>query len=117
MNDNQITASFTQLLEQASMTAKTYMCAARVDIDKEFGDGYSYEHPELVAAYMQTAASDYNTAASQKVWQGIMERVCDGMDQDIGAVSYAVDELKQAIVCIGEAAIARLDDPLRRRGL
>lgn len=34
--------------------ANLYMVQAQKDIDALFGAGYSKEHPELVAAYMQT---------------------------------------------------------------
>ena len=117
MNDNQITASFTQLLEQASTTTSGYMRAARVDIDTEFGEGYAAAHPELVAAYMQAAASDFNTSSSLKVWQGIMEGLCDAMDSNAAAVSSALENIDNTFARIGEATIARLDDPLRHRGL
>jgi hypothetical protein len=46
------------LLRQAPMTAKTYMECAVIDIDRVFGKGYAAKHPELVGAYMQTAAID-----------------------------------------------------------
>ena len=32
---------------------------ARQEIDRTFGDGYAAANPELVAAVMQSAASDY----------------------------------------------------------
>jgi hypothetical protein len=46
-------------MRQAHMTAHDYMMQARIDIDSQFGVGYAAEHPELVAAYMQTVALDY----------------------------------------------------------
>ena len=77
MMDDQITADFSTLLEQASMTAHTYMCSAVRDIDQCFGDGYSSEHPELVASYMKVAASDFNRSSNMLVWQGIFRRLAD----------------------------------------
>ena len=47
------------LMEKAHMTAYEYMRHAKLDIDAQFGAGYAAAHPELVAAYMQTAALDY----------------------------------------------------------
>jgi len=47
------------LMRQASMTAHDYMQKAISDIDNLLGEGYAKEHPELIAAYMQTAALDF----------------------------------------------------------
>jgi hypothetical protein len=46
------------LLRQAPMTACEYMRCAIHDIDTTFGKGYAKAHPELIAAYMQTASVD-----------------------------------------------------------
>ena len=62
-----IEADFDTLMRQASMTAHDYMLSARNSIDKLFGEGYAAEHPELVAAFMTTAASDFQTAALGKL--------------------------------------------------
>jgi hypothetical protein len=50
-------------LDQASMTASTYMGEAKRHIDQEFGDHFAIQHPELVAAFMQTAASDFQSCS------------------------------------------------------
>ena len=47
------------LLEQAPKTAKTYLNESVLVIDKAFGSGYAKANPELVGAFMQTAALDY----------------------------------------------------------
>jgi len=49
------------LFRQAPMTAHDYMLKAS-DIDELLGKGYAKQHPELIAAYMQTAATDFGTA-------------------------------------------------------
>lgn len=73
-----ITASAETLLEQASMTATTYFKQAIGRIDAEFGSGYAAKHPELVGAFMQTAASDLQTAtltqAIQELTLGLSNR-------------------------------------------
>ena len=46
-------------MDHAQKTALDYMKRATFEIDEKFGDGYSKAHPELVAAFMQTAALDY----------------------------------------------------------
>lgn len=58
------------LMVQASDTAATYLDHAILDIDKRLGQGYAKTHPELVAAYMQTAAIDF---AATFGMQGIAE--------------------------------------------
>jgi hypothetical protein len=48
-----------QLMRQACLTAHDYMLDAMRDIDERLGKGYAREHPELIGAYMQTAALDF----------------------------------------------------------
>src|SRR5262249_19844770 len=57
-----ITAGNNALRRQAQMTADTYMRQAIEDIDDVLGKGYAKAHPELIAAYMQTAAIDMGGA-------------------------------------------------------
>lgn len=57
-----ITADYSTLMRQAGMTAAVYMSDAIDEIDRAFGKGYAKGHPELVGAFMQTAASDYHAA-------------------------------------------------------
>jgi hypothetical protein len=61
-----IPADYTTLMRQAYMTADDYMLNAKHDIDKTFGEGYAKAHPELVAAYMKTAAMDLSAATLTK---------------------------------------------------
>lgn len=42
----------------AASTAATYLQHAVREIDQELGAGYAAAHPELIAAFMQTAASE-----------------------------------------------------------
>ena len=50
------------LMRQATMTAHDYMLAAVTDIDKLLGKGYAKKHPELIAAFMRTATTDYGAS-------------------------------------------------------
>lgn len=50
------------ILRQAWMTAEEYLRHAIDSIDAFMGPGYASKHPELIAAYMQTAAIDCATA-------------------------------------------------------
>jgi hypothetical protein len=54
-----VTADSTTLMRQAWMTAEDYLHYAIEGIDKYLGDGYAKRHPELIAAYMRTAAADF----------------------------------------------------------
>lgn len=49
-----------QLMEQAPSTIDYYLSEARFRIDKEFGEGYAKEHPELVAMFVQACVKDYS---------------------------------------------------------
>jgi hypothetical protein len=40
-------------------------------IDAAFGTDYAFEHPELVAAFMRTAAHDFHTAMMKVAAQDI----------------------------------------------
>ncbi len=74
-----ITAAFDTLMEQGWRTASDYMSEAVERIDKEFGEGYAREHPELVGQFMQTCAIDEGsaviaqqvTSAIDHLWQAI----------------------------------------------
>jgi hypothetical protein len=49
------------VMRQAWMTAEEYFTTAIECIDKQFGDDYAKQHPELIGAFMQTAARDYHS--------------------------------------------------------
>ena len=51
-----------ELMKQATMTAGFYMEEAVRRIDEKFGEGYASRHPELVGAFMRTAARDFDTS-------------------------------------------------------
>jgi len=80
-----ITLSATELMEQAVNTAHSYMLGAVRMIDKEFGKGYADMHPELVGAFMRTAAEDFKTstlcAAIQDVEKAVT-KLADSMNTD-----------------------------------
>lgn len=59
------------LLRQAPMTADDYMRSAIDHIDKALGKGYAKAHPELIAAFMHTAASDLGTAIIARAIEGV----------------------------------------------
>jgi hypothetical protein len=62
----------TEMMRQAQMTAHDYLLGAVRDIDATLGQGVAAKHPELVAAYMQTASIDYGaTILAQQVRAGL----------------------------------------------
>lgn len=77
---DRITADATTLMRQASMTAHEYLVEAVKHIDNEMGKGYSKEHPELVAAFMAAAASDFRTAI-------LAQAVQDGTEALVEAIT------------------------------
>jgi hypothetical protein len=72
-----IQANSDTLLRQASMTAMEYFDKAVIHIDDSFGKGYAKEHPELIAAFMQVAASDFNAANSAKSLAEAIEQLAE----------------------------------------
>ena len=84
MDSSKISADFTTLHDQAKTTAQAYFRYAIESIDREFGEGYSKKHPDLVAGYMQAAATDYNTNCLAKILQEGFEQVADKISE-IGA--------------------------------
>jgi len=59
------------LLRQAPMTAHDYMMKAISDIDELLGKGYAKQHPELIAAYMQTASIDFGAAVIARAIESV----------------------------------------------
>jgi len=66
-----IGASNDTLMRQASMTAEDYMREAVTSIDNQFGEGYAKEHPELVGAFMKTAALDFGACVIARAIEGV----------------------------------------------
>ena len=74
-----VTADAMTLMRQAHMTAGEYLDHGVRDIDGAFGQGYARAHPELLAAYMRTAATDLMTAILAKEIGGAIEAVAEAM--------------------------------------
>lgn len=56
------------LMHQAGHTADYYLMRAIESINLRCGDGYALKHPELIAAFMQACAADFDTAIRR--WEG-----------------------------------------------
>jgi hypothetical protein len=61
----------TDLMRQASYTADTYLGEAIKSIDGRLGAGYACNHPELIGAFMQAAALDYQASFLHNALQAI----------------------------------------------
>jgi hypothetical protein len=73
-----ISADWGTLLTQASDTAESYFNRAVRHIDERFGDGYAAKNPQLIGAFMQTAAIDFATASFGKVVGEINDTISGG---------------------------------------
>lgn len=80
--------SASDLMRQAMDTAHDYMLHAEHDIDEHFGAGFARQNPALMAAYMQTAATDF---AATFGLQGVSESVGRVADA-VGDVADALDK-------------------------
>ena len=76
---DRIEASFDTLMKQATRTADSYLGDAVRDIDRRLGEGYAAANPNLVVAYMITASQDYTAASGAKVWQGMVDALCEAI--------------------------------------
>jgi hypothetical protein len=88
---DRISAGNDTLMRQAQGTADTYMRAAAEDIDAMLGNGYAAKHPELIAAYMQTAAIDLGTAIIARA----IERVETAVEEAASTLYGAAEKISE----------------------
>lgn len=74
-----ITGSTETLFRQAMMTAAEYFQNAIAEIDEALGSGYAKEHPELIAAFMKVAASDFHTTCFSKAHSDAIENLANSI--------------------------------------
>jgi hypothetical protein len=70
----EITATYEQLIDDAVYSVSLYMARAAEAVDTQFGQGYAFNHPELVAAMVRAMAQEFSTSTACKVAEGIAER-------------------------------------------
>jgi hypothetical protein len=75
MTFHRIEADFTTLLRQAADTTQLYLVQAIRDIDAAFSPGYAADHPELVAAFITTAARDFHSSMCGVAMQQLTDAV------------------------------------------
>ena len=81
MNMDYVEASFDTLMLQAPDTVAGYLRSAVNEIDSVFSKGYAEKHPELVAAFIGAAASDFNASATAKVVGAALRRVAEAIEK------------------------------------
>jgi hypothetical protein len=87
-----INADWYELARQSGHTGGDWMCMAADRIDLIFGDGYAVKHPELIAAYMQVAASDFHSAAIGMAAQ----KLCNHMP-DLSILDHVAQRVTDAM--------------------
>ena len=65
------------MLKDASATANEFMGEAMRIVDKHFVDGYSLNHPELVASVMNVMAAEFRNAVLVKAITEVGAEICD----------------------------------------
>jgi hypothetical protein len=92
-------------MRQAPMTAHDYLLSAVHDIDEVLGKGYARAHPELMAAFIQTAALDFGAAVIARAIEGLAEplrsdhplqgETLDGLESALNAIADAIADAKE----------------------
>lgn len=76
LDSHRIEASNQTLMRQGAMTADEYLRSAIDHTDDQLGKGYAKAHPELIAAFMQTAAIDAGA--------GVIARAIESVSSTLG---------------------------------
>ena len=83
MSNHEITASFNDLMRDASSAAYSYLVEANNMIDDLYGKGYAKNHPELVGAFIQAAAIDLAAVTIAVKLQEISKQLEIGINVDV----------------------------------
>lgn len=79
--------------DSSKLAAGNYLSAAIRDIDAEFGEGYARAHPELVAAFMQTAVMDYSSGIASESLHEAISQIRDALDAIASALESVADQI------------------------
>ena len=95
---DRITATAETLMRQAPMSVETYLHEAHTMIDGVYGDGYAEKHPELIAAFIQACASDFQASFLGAVLQDmdiqrVLAEIQDTLQRGAEAVSLELGRL------------------------
>jgi hypothetical protein len=75
LDSRSVEAGNQTLLRQAPMTAYEYLLSAIDHIDQKLGKGYAKQHPELIGAFMQSAAIDLGAAVIARAIESVAETI------------------------------------------
>jgi hypothetical protein len=98
---------FTTMLRQAGMTAETYLIDGVAAIDKFFGKGFAKEHPELIGAFMQSAATEC-------AGRTIAQQIRAGLDELGAALDLSSRETGKMLSAIAEPLRTKTLDGISR---
>lgn len=66
-----------ELMRQAPLTVADYMRVLMGAVDECFGDGYAENHPDLIGALVNAAATDFATAIQAKISEEMIDSIRD----------------------------------------
>lgn len=90
-----------ELMAQAAITANEYMLLAIDSIDTRFGESYAKKHPDLVGAFMKTAAHDFHAC--------LIKQAFDTLAACQDGQASALEDVAEALGAIGEGIEAIVD--------
>lgn len=70
-------------MRQGAETAEYWLRRVVRSIDEELGDGYAKANPEVVAAMLAAASSDFRTTS----WQASVDRLADAIHSGLSNTS------------------------------
>lgn len=91
-----VEASFNTLYSQSKESAESYMHTAVRNIDEQFGEGYAKANPNLVAAFMQTAVTDFTASSTAKVNGAALRVIAESLDRMATGLENIADALASA---------------------
>lgn len=91
---DKITANWKTLLNDGFCCASTHFHQVIESIDSEFGKGYAKEHPELIGAYMNAAATEHQAVVIGKCIQELAEEIEKAGDIIYNGLNNISEELR-----------------------
>ena len=79
--------------DSSKIAADNYLLAAIRNIDSALGEGYARSHPELIAAYMQTAVADYASGIASATLAETATQISDAFDRIVDAIEHMADQM------------------------
>jgi hypothetical protein len=74
------------------MTANEYLMSAVDHIDQQLGNGSAKQHPELIAAFMQTSAIDLGMAVIARAIESLSNSLVGALNEMRQSVADAIDK-------------------------